>query len=515
GANAMVSASNSLILGSNANIGIGTSSPTQKLEVSGAIYSSTGGFKFPDGSIQTRAITNYPAFDSIHVVNKIKIGNSIWLGGISQPGSNDIFSDNGDLLLQSDPSISFNTIINANNIGNVGIGTVNPIAKLDISTTAIAGMENLFRATVDDAGSDFFELRNGTNVNGQFIPTLWGHHETNTRQALFLLGEITATGDAGASPVMTFDARRQGGTIQTRPLFSWESFNIPKMTIMANGNIGIGTSNPQAKLHIKASEETYPDCTAKLRLEFQTSSIPNGCGSFHSAWDISASGANNLYFSTPSLPNPVMTLSSKAGIPAIQVNGSISILDPTAGTDDISLLFGKSNAAVNSLGKWAVGYAAPGSLAPLAPGGLNFWIPAGTGNNFGNNYLFLSDNGNIGIGTPCPQNKLDVTGTIRAYEWIVENFSGCDFVFEDNYKRMNYKEKEKYFKVNKHLKGIAPAKETDKNGLKAGEAISGIIMNLEENSLDIIDLQKENETLKKEVNELKKQMLSMLNTQKK
>lgn len=37
------------------NVGIGTNNPTTTLEVSGIIYSNTGGFKFPNGTIQTTA----------------------------------------------------------------------------------------------------------------------------------------------------------------------------------------------------------------------------------------------------------------------------------------------------------------------------------------------------------------------------------------------------------------------------------------------------------------------------
>ena len=134
----------------------------------------------------------------------------------------------------------------------------------------------------------------------------------------------------------------------------------------------------------------------------------------------------------------------------------------------------------------------------------------------GNSNSTVRINPHVGIGTSAdPLYALSVCGTIRSKEWIVENFAGCDFVFDENYKRMNYEEKEKWFKEKKHLRGIAPAKETDISGMKAGETISGIIMNVEENSLDIIDLQKENEKLRKEVDELKKQMQSVLNAQKK
>ena len=55
GAGTVVSQSNSLVLGNNANVGIGTSAPASKLTVVGAIESTTGGVKFPDGTIQTTA----------------------------------------------------------------------------------------------------------------------------------------------------------------------------------------------------------------------------------------------------------------------------------------------------------------------------------------------------------------------------------------------------------------------------------------------------------------------------
>ena len=41
-------------------VGIGTAAPTQPLEVAGIVYSTSGGFKFPDGSVQTAAATGSP-----------------------------------------------------------------------------------------------------------------------------------------------------------------------------------------------------------------------------------------------------------------------------------------------------------------------------------------------------------------------------------------------------------------------------------------------------------------------
>ena len=126
----------------------------------------------------------------------------------------------------------------------------------------------------------------------------------------------------------------------------------------------------------------------------------------------------------------------------------------------------------------------------------------------GQNRVTIDVNGNVGIGTACPNEKLTVNGKIKArYEMYVQETEGfCDYVFEETYKRPTYLEKEIWFMKNKRLYNMPSEKEIDANGLPVVTAIKSLTLNTEENSLDIIELYKIVKKLEKE-NEVLKQTL--------
>ena len=119
GANTVVSQSNSLILGNNANVGIGTSAPNSKLTVVGLIETTTGGVKFPDGTIQTTASTG---------VSGSFINNQT----TPQAGANFNIAGNGTVggtLTANTAQVTGSGFV----LGNFGIGTNAPRAKLDVT----------------------------------------------------------------------------------------------------------------------------------------------------------------------------------------------------------------------------------------------------------------------------------------------------------------------------------------------------------------------------------------------
>lgn len=111
--------------------------------------------------------------------------------------------------------------------------------------------------------------------------------------------------------------------------------------------------------------------------------------------------------------------------------------------------------------------------------------------------------GILGIGTTNPQYTLDVNGTIRAKEVLVNLDGGADFVFEDNYKLKNINELSEYVKENKHLPDVPAAADMVKNGVDMGEFQVKLLQKVEELTLYTIQQQKEIQSLRSEIENLK------------
>ena len=133
------------------NVGIGTPNPTEKLQVNGMIYTSQGGIKFPDNSVQTTAAfnnsgTNQFAGDIIMTING---PGQDFKGIINQYGIIDGINLLNQQVLLERPIITTQ--------GGISLG------KMDVK-------EYTIRKPIDNTSSGFFKaMASGTKISEVII----------------------------------------------------------------------------------------------------------------------------------------------------------------------------------------------------------------------------------------------------------------------------------------------------------------------------------------------------------
>lgn len=117
-------------------------------------------------------------------------------------------------------------------------------------------------------------------------------------------------------------------------------------------------------------------------------------------------------------------------------------------------------------------------------------------------YLTATTTGNIGIGTASPQAKLAVNGDIFSKKVKVTQTGWPDYVFHNAYRLKPLSEVEQFIKLHHHLPEIPSAAEIEKDGVDLGDNQAALLKKVEELTLYIIALNKEVESLKKEIRQL-------------
>ena len=502
-------------------------------------------------------------FDSLRVLKKLKIGagsliienNPVITSGFP---SNSIYTDNqfsppvsNDLFIQSTSYIN-NTIINANNTGNVGVGTTIPDGKMSVLLDAQqfnigAGGENT-RVIIRNSLTSSMGIAIGGGTNNGVLQGVF--HTTGgppgfTTQSIQMQpigGNVGIAMDPGANmklevkgSVSIYDGSGPNinGNGDNSLFFGREQTNLQNQIAADYGEWGIqywwggsislgGTGTNRGGLNFwkpSGSDFGYGNHGFANGVLFLADDGSIGINTYdpHSKLEIIGNG-NTSGTSSLNVLN-----SNNTSLLYVQDNGRVGMGTTTPSAElEISSSGSFNNGNTLPLIK-NTGSAGAGFLYQ-AGGSSKLWAVHATGTNStqGNekfvfhvdsvDVMTLTHNGASMVGINCtnPQYQLDVSGTARAKEFRVSLLTGCDFVFEENYPFLSLSERKIVVLKQKHLLNVASAKEMQQ-GTSLGETMMGILQNVEEHEHylyqhdDRIEkLEKEIEALKAEIEILKK-----------
>ncbi|OXB15780.1 hypothetical protein [Flavobacterium reichenbachii] len=304
-----------------------------------------------------------------------------------------------------------------------------------------------------------------------------------------------------------------------------------------NDNIGIGTSNTIAKLTIQAGPNNYPTPLKAISIWGPTSPA-NSNSAQDISWDFAAAGSavirsfrgshwdTYLQFLTNSslggnAPQVRMQINDNGNVgigteypsQKLDVNGN-ALFQGTLSSSISGVIGGQLQ--LKNPAKTASGSASSWNIYNMTEGygnSLQFWAydNLGCGTGLCNNRFTIMDNGNVGIGAVNPQNKLDVNGIIHSKEVKVDMSGWSDFVFKKEYNLPTLEDVEKYITEKGHLENIPNEEEVLKNGINLGEMNAKLLQKIEELTLYVIEIKKENSKMKIKQKQLDKKILQLSN----
>jgi len=163
-ANSTTSPTYQLVVTTQGNVGISTGNPTQRFEVTGTIYSNSGGFKFPDGSTQTKAVAlpELQEGDILYYINGALSRLPMGSDGQSLKTVNQT-----KLLLHMDGTDGSTTFTDSTG----KTVTANGNAQIDTAQSKLGGASVLF-----DGDGDYLSLADSDDWNfgsGDFTVDFW------------------------------------------------------------------------------------------------------------------------------------------------------------------------------------------------------------------------------------------------------------------------------------------------------------------------------------------------------
>ncbi len=291
----------------------------------------------------------------------------------------------------------------------------------------------------EGGGWSHIHFKNGTTTAGGIIRASMGNSDNGdaplrleSKQLEILTNGVNRVTIHNGGLAIAAVTNTEGGEIQlagggNNPMWGLDAINdrfrifssgAEKVTVLQNGNLGVGTSNPNQKLQVNGGDG--------IALAFGDGNTFEGIGSRRSE------GGNRW------------------GLDFY-----------TSGTQRMS---------ITNDGKVGIGINDPAKM----PGGYQLYVAQG----------ILTERVRVAL--------------VNTSEW-------ADYVFADDYKLRSLTEVEAYVKEHKHLPGVPSAEEVQKTGIDMAAMDAKLLEKIEELTLYMINIQKENEALRREIEAIKSQ----------
>ena len=356
------------------NLGIGTSSPNYKLDVAGDIAlknNATYLLGRTTGGAATRMLG-------------INGGNDLYFGSIDAAVSNINFTNNGTVqaVLTS--------------AGNLGLGATPSAWGTAYKPMQIAGQGvSIFGSTVSSIA--------GIGSNGYYDGTNWVRNNSDSAGQYQIAGNVHKWYNAAAGS--------SGTTI---------SFT-QAMTLDASGNLGVGTSSPSYKLTVSNNGADGLEIGPGYSSGYVLFQAYNRSTSAYSIMDCSASLFRWLV----------------SGVEKARIDSSGNLLlNTTTAVQPLTIGSGSATAAGINLRTTQTDFSITASNS--AAGGVTIgtsWVSGGQGplifTQAAGERMRLDASGNLGIGTSSPGQKLEVIGSARASNLLL-NADSATIGYADN-----------------------------------------------------------------------------------